>query len=174
MARPTAIGPNQRIAVVRSVAGAIAVDNASLIDANYPGPTYPPDPGTNPTYPLVLGAGAVDCRGFDTMWVGVEIVGGTAPTATIELLIRDEDAPDGSRWKRLLVGAKNGITTIASPVASDTGVLAQNSDFIEMPTLGRAVVYPRIKAVANSAGTTLINILMFAGAPRLLMYLPRV
>ena len=76
MSRPAALYDGTALSLARTVTGVIAADNASLIDANYPI------------------ASGIDCTGFDTIFVGVEIAGGTAPTATIEALFRD----DSGHW----------------------------------------------------------------------------
>lgn len=132
MPRPTALHASQ-LAEVRSVSGEIAADNASLVDANYPV------------------AAAFDARGFESVWVGVEIAGGSSPTATLEMLARDPDAADGSRWKSVGTG--------------DTGALT-GAALVEVRTEGRPLIFPRIKAVANATGTTSIKILVMPGKPR--------
>lgn len=122
--------------IARAAAVLLTADSATLTDANI-----------DPTL-------ALNCAGFDTILVGAEIDGGVNPTLTVEPLFRDEEAPDGSRWKRLLVGARDGITPVASPAAEDTGALGANSDFAELRVFGAGKVFLRVKAVANAAGTT--------------------
>ncbi len=136
------------VSIARDISGVIAADSATLTDTNYP----------------LLGA--IQCRGFDTIFVGVEIAGGTSPTATIEALFRDAEAPDGSRWKRRLFGARDGVTAAASPVAEDTGALAANSDFVELRVHGAPLVFLRVKAVANATSTTGMKILVQPGRRR--------
>lgn len=135
-------------ATARAISGAIAADSATLTDANFPP------------------ASGFSCQGYDTILVGVEIVAGTNPTATVELLFRDEEAADGSRWKRLLLGAREGITALASPASETTGALGSNSDFIELRCFGASLVYPRVTAVTNSASTTSMKILVLPGRQR--------
>ena len=147
MARPLALS-NLAPCELRSIAGVIAADSATLTDANFPV------------------ASGVCCAGFDTILVGVEITAGTSPTATIEALFRDNDAPDGSRWKRLLLGARDGITAVGTPAAEDTGALAQNSDFVELRVYGAQLVFLRVKAVGSAGSTTNLKILAMPGRPR--------
>lgn len=131
--------------VARDVVGAIAVDNASLVDANYPV------------------APAINCAGFDTIMVGVEIVGGASPTITVEALFRDAEAADGARWKRFLLGAKDGITAIATPISEDTGALVPAGAFAELRVYGHPLVFLRASAVANAGSTTSWKILALPG-----------
>lgn len=144
MARPTGLHPS-RATVARTKSGVIAIDNATLTDANI-----------NPDE-------AFDCRGYQTVWVGVEIAGGTTPTATIEVLVRDEDAADGARWKRLLVGSPDGVT-LASAASAKTPAL-DGASFYELRVDGRLVFF-RVDAVANATGTTGLSILLMPGKPR--------
>lgn len=150
MARPTVLSVDgAKFALLRTVAGAIAADNATLSDANYPV------------------ASAFDATGFDTVFIGVEIDGGSSPTATIELLFRDEDAADQQRWKRLKFGAIEGVVAPGSaPAVQDTGALTPNADMVELVTLGRRIVYPRVKAVTNSGSTTALRIIAIPGVVR--------
>lgn len=136
-------------AAARTISGAIAADSATLTDANFPA------------------ASGFSCQGYDTILVGAEIAGGASPTATIELLFRDEEAADGSRWKRLLLGARDGITAIGAVASETTGALGANSDFVELRCYGASLVIPRVTAVTNSAGTTSLKILVLPGRQRL-------
>lgn len=145
---PRKTGLYDEVSIARDISGAIAADSATLNDTNFP----------------LLGA--IQCRGFDTIFVGVEIAGGSSPTATIEALFRDAEAPDGSRWKRRLFGAREGVTAIASPVAEDTGALGANSDFVELRVHGAPLIFLRVKAVTNAAGTTGMKILVQPGRRR--------
>lgn len=122
------------ITVVRELTGAIAADSGTLTDANI-----------DPTK-------AVDCSGWDSLLVGVEIDGGTAPTMQVEALFRDSAAPDGLRWKRLLQGARNGVTLTAL-AAEDTGVL-DGTKMVELRLHGHSAVFFRVMAVANATSTT--------------------
>ena len=74
MARNTSGFFDGELAVLRAIPGVIAADSATLTDANFPV------------------AAAISCDGLDTIFLGVEITAGTAPTATLELLFRDADA----------------------------------------------------------------------------------
>lgn len=139
-------GIQDSVGVVRDVTGAPAVaDSGTLTDANI-----------SPTL-------AVNCRGFDTVFVGVELTGGTSPTATVEPLFRDAEAPDGSRWKRRLLGARPGVT-LAAIAADNTGALGANSDFVELRVHGAEAVFFRISAVANNP--TNIKVLVAPGQVR--------
>lgn len=131
-------------------AGLTAADNATLTEANIP-------PGQ-----------AIDCRGFDTIWIGVEPTGGAGPTVTIEVLFYDPDAVDSgtaaaSRWKRPLQGAPNGITAVGAPAARTTGAL-DGTSFVELRVDGRKQVFLRVTAVAG--GPTAFDILVAPGARR--------
>lgn len=148
MARKVGLRPVFEPGVAREATALLAADSATLSDANFPV------------------AAAISCQGFDTIFVGAEIVAGAGPTMTVEALFRDAEAADGSRWKRLLLGAKDGITALASPASEDTGALGSNSDFAELRVFGAALVYLRIKAVASAAGTTAWKILVCGGKTR--------
>lgn len=145
MARPNGLSASQ-FCVARSISGVIAADNSTLTDANIPV------------------ASALDCRGFETIFVGPEITAGTNPTATYEVLFRDGDAADGSRWKRLLLGAAPGVT-LGSLASETTGALV-NGQMAELRVHGHSSVFIRITAVANATSTTAHSILAIAGKPR--------
>ncbi len=133
--------------VARSATAVIAADSATLTDANIPA------------------AQALDCSGFDTILVGVEITAGTSPTMTIEALFRDADAADGSRWGRLLLGAPPGVT--ATALANETTTaLAPNANFVELRVFGHPSVFLRTTAVANATNTTAWKILVRPGRVR--------
>lgn len=146
MARPAGLS-NTQLGAARTIAGVIAADSATLTDANIPP------------------AQALDCTGFDTIFVGVEIAAGSSPTATIEALFRDADAADGSRWTRALVGAREGITAVANPASEDTGALA-TLQLVELKVFGRSQVFLRVKAVANATSTTSMVVLAMGGKTR--------
>lgn len=140
MTRPVALNnASSQVTQVRTIGGVIVADSATLTDANF-------DPTT-----------ALDCSGFQSIFVGVEIAAGTNPTATIEALVRDADAADGSRWKRIAL-------TPATPAAQTTGALA-SGQFMELRVDGR-LVFLRVTAVTNATSTTSLNILAFPGVPR--------
>lgn len=145
MARPTGLSASQ-LCTARSATAAIAAESTTLTDANFPL------------------AQALDCQGFQTIWVGVEITAGTNPTMAIEVLVRDDDAADGARWKRLLVGSPDGVTA-ASAASAKTPALDGTSLF-EVRVEGRKVML-RVDAVTNSGSTTSWKILAMGGKPRL-------
>lgn len=144
MARPGGLKSNVYAALRTGITVADAA--APFLDAGYPV------------------ANAIDCRGFDTIYVGVEFVGGATPTAVIEVLKRDPDAPDGLRWKTLLIGAPNGITQIGAPVSLATPTL-DGTGMAEVRVDGYSVVYLRVKALTG-APTSLV-ILGLPGVRRL-------
>lgn len=134
------------IGIVRSGAAIIAADSATLTDAN-----IDPTKGLN-------------CSGLDSIFLGVEIDAGASPTMTVELLFRDGNAVDGSRWKRLLMGARDGVT-LGALAAEDSGAL-DGTKLVEMRCWGYALVFPRITAVTNPGSTTGWRILAMPGKPR--------
>lgn len=145
MARNT--GLHETVGIARSTTGGvIAADSATLTDAN-----IPPAQG-------------ISCSAFDTILVGVEIDAGTNPTATIEALVRDEEAADGSRWKRLLLGAPDGVTL--SALANETTGALTGTSFAELRVYGRQLVFLRITAVTNATSTTGMRILVAPGRRR--------
>lgn len=150
MARLTALAEGITLAdafgVARDIAGTIAADSATLTDANIPP------------------ASAIDCGGFDTILVAVEITAGTNPTATIEPLFRDSEAPDGTRWVRPLLGAPPGVT-LAAAAGQSTGALANGQAF-ELRVFGHPKVFLRVSAVANATSTTNMKILVKPGRVR--------
>jgi len=137
------------VSVARSGTGAIAADNTTLSDANIPP------------------ASGVDCYLYDTVFIGVEITGGSSPTMTIEPLFRDStDAADGARWFRVVCGATDGVTP-ASAANLTTGALASNVNFAEIKVFGSRNVFFRVTAVANATNTTAWKILVFPGKVRI-------
>lgn len=148
MARPAGLS-NSQIGVARVTSGVIAADNATLSDANI-----------SPTLPL-------DCTGFDSIFVGVEITAGTNPTATLEPLFRDADAADGQRWKRRLIGsAENNVAAQAAPLSEATPALVNGTQMVELQVFGHASVFLRVTAVTNPTSTTAMNILVAPGKVR--------
>lgn len=143
--RPNGLSAAQ-FAEIRSISGVIAADNSTLTDANIPL------------------AQAINCAGFDTIIVGPEIAAGTNPTATYEALFRDTDAADGSRWKRILLGAAPGVT-LGALASETTGALA-NGQMAELRVFGHSAVFVRCTAVANATSTTSQKILAIGGRPR--------
>lgn len=133
----------------RSGSGAIAADSATLTDANIP-PTS-----------------AVNCAGFETIWIGAEITGGAGPTMVIEPLVYDADAADGARWRRLQVGAGQGVTAIAA-VADQQVTIGPSDEMVEVRVNGATTVFLRVVSVANAAGTTAWKILARAGRTQII------
>jgi hypothetical protein len=136
-----------KVAQHRATSAAIAADNATLTDANIPP------------------AAALDCSGYETVFVSCDITAGTNPTLTIEPLYRDEDAADGNRWRRLMVGSPDGVT-LGAAAAQSTGALAPQANMVEIRVAGWKKVFFRVSAVANSAGTTAWSILVMPGKRR--------
>ena len=104
---------------IKADGGGVSADSATLTDANFPATAD----ATN--------GGAIAFDGVESIIVAVVLTAGTAPTATLELLWRDEDAADGSRWKRK-----------ESP-------LALTAAFQEVYVFG-SKIYPRLSAVTGS------------------------
>ena len=116
----------------RSATAIIAADNATLSDANYPTAV---DPTTG---------GPIDCTGWDTIIVKVNITAGTGPTMTLEALFRDGQAADQARWARRV----NGSGAITTPA------IASDASEAELSVDGWPLVFLRISAVANATSTT--------------------
>ena len=116
-----------RAGVWRAVTGApVADDSATLTDANI-----------SPTVSAIMG-GAIAFYGLDSLLMAVEFAGGAGPTAELDVLYRDEDAADGSRWKR-----------------AGTAI-ALSADFQEVQVFG-AKCFPRIQTITgNPTGITLV------------------
>lgn len=136
MARPIALQSDAaRVSQIRTVTGSpVAADSSTLNDTNFPA-------GADPT-----NGGALNCRSYNTLWLNAEFTGGTSPTVTVAVLVRDTDAADGSRWKPLLV----------APVVLD------GTGFVEVPVYSR-LIYPRISAVTGNP--TAVRLLAFGGDP---------
>lgn len=144
MARPTGLHASQ-LTLVRSKTGApAAADSGTLTDAN------------------ILPTEALNCFGCETIWVGVELTGGTSPTVVLEVLVRDADAADGSRWKKLLVGSADGVTAAAAASAKTAAL--DGTALQEVRVSGRTV-FLRVDTVANNP--TGIGVLAMGGKPRL-------
>lgn len=140
MARPVGLSSEpSTFAAVRTVTGSpVAPDSSTLSDANFP-------PSSNDTT-----GGAINAYGMSTLWVGVELTGGSAPTVTIEALVRDAGAADGSRWKRL-------FTSVNQP---QTYTL-DGTGLVEVRVDGR-LVFLRITAVTGNP--TSVKLLAIPGA----------
>lgn len=145
MARKTTLTPGN-VCALRSAASIIVADSGTLTDANIPP------------------SAAVDCTGFDSVFVGVEITAGTAPAMTIEALFYDPNAADGARWKRLLLGAEPGVTAGAL-AAEDSGAL-DGTKLVELRVFGHSQVFFRVVSVANPTSTTAWTILGMCGRRR--------
>lgn len=129
MARKVCLFTNEISAARTKTNGgsAVAADSGTLSDA---------------LFPLLADAttgGTIDCRGLATLWVSVEFTGGTNPTIDLDPLIRDDNAADGSRWKRLMPGDSPAVY---QPTLDGTG-------FVEIRCDG-GKLFPRIKAVTGS------------------------
>lgn len=147
MARKTGCLRTGETTELRAIAGAIAADSAILTDANLPP------------------ANGIDCSGYETILVGVEIaIPGTA-TMTMEALFYDGDQLDGARWSRLLLGAAPGVT-LGALAAETTGALANGAQFAELRVFGHPKVFLRITAITNAGGTTSSKILGRPGRVR--------
>lgn len=143
MARDTGLRAGA-VGVARSASAAIAAESATLSLANYPI------------------AQSLNCLGFDTILVGVEITGGASPTMTIEALVYDPNAASTSLvWKRILTG----LDIEGTAAAEDSGAL-DGTAFAELPVFGAKDVMLRIKAVTNSGSTTAWKILVMGGRAR--------
>lgn len=136
-----------KVAAVRATSAVIAADSATLTDANIPP------------------ASALDCTGYDTIFVSCDITAGSSPTLTVEPLFRDADAADGSRWRRLRVGVPEGVT-LASAAIQSTGAMAPQADMVEIKVFGHRQVFLRVSAVANAGSTTAWSILVMPGRRR--------
>ena len=143
MARPGGFSATQLTLVRAGVTAADAI--APFTDANYPA------------------ANGISCKGFDTIYIGVEFVGGATPTATFEILQRDPDAADGSRWKLMLVGSNSGITQVGAPASLATPAL-DGTSMAEVRVDGRQLVYIRAKAVTGAP--TSFSVLATGGVRR--------
>ena len=129
------LGKGNWILARPAIAGAIAADNATLTDANYPITS------------------AIDCTGWETVIVKVSVTAGTAPTMTLEALFRDDNAADGNRWvRRVLAGA-----------ALTTGAILTDVHEQELVVDGHDLVFFRVSAITNSASTTAASVYVRAG-----------
>ena len=137
---------------LRTIGGVIAADSATLSDANYP---------------AVGGVltGAIDCSGYDSIFVGVEIVAGTGPTMAIEALFYDPNAPADAHLSRLLLGAEPGVT-VGALASEVTPALTSDNQYAELRVFGHKQVFLRVTAVTNPTSTTSATILGRPGRVR--------
>lgn len=145
MTRPAGLNPTQ-MSAARTISGVIAAESATLSLANFPL------------------AQALDCYGYETIFVGVEITAGTNPTATIEVLAYDPDGVASQVWKKLLVGSPPGVTA-ASAASQKTSAL-DGTSLCEVRVCGRKQIMLRVDAVTNATNTTAMTILAMPGARR--------
>lgn len=149
MARPVNLTTDPtRVSAVRTVTGApIVAESATLTDANF-----------SPTINTSTG-GAINCRGLKTIWVGVELTGGTS--VKLDTLFRDADAADGARWHRM---APDGSVIFNQPTLNGT-------EFVELRVDG-CLIFPRLATVTGAVtnavilarpGTPLTGSQLFAG-----------
>lgn len=104
---------------IKAAGGGVSADSATLTDALFPATAD----ATN--------GGAISFYGVESILVAVVLTGGTGPTAELDMLFRDEDAADGSRWKR------------------KDSALALTTSFQEVYVF-QSKVYPRLSAVTGS------------------------
>ena len=138
-----------KITAVRELAAAVPIvaDSVTLTDANI-----------DPTK-------TVNCSGYDTVFVGCEIDVPAGASMVVEALFRDPNAvDDGSRWKRLPVGARPGVTPGAL-AAEDTGSI-DGSKMTELRVHGHSSVFFRVVSVAGAGATTGGRILLMPGGAR--------
>ena len=135
--RPIGLSSSQ-VSAVRTVTGSpVEPDATPWLDATLP---KKPDPITG---------GAVDATGFATLWFDVEFTGGSGNSVGLALLVRDEGAVDGQRWKPLLVGGTPQIVTL-------TG-----AGFVKAVVDGR-LVFPCLMSVVGAP--TGVTVLAMPGA----------
>jgi len=96
--------------------------------------------------------GPIQARGFTTVWLGLECDGGASPTATVSPRVRDESAPDGSRWKDLQVSG------------SPQSVALSNNGMLKEIRVDGQFFMPVVTAVTGAA--TSYSILILPGMPR--------
>jgi hypothetical protein len=133
--RPIGLSAEQ-VSAVRTLTGTpVGADPTPWVDANLP---KTPDPITG---------GAVNAEGFTTLWFDVEFAGGAGGSGNsigLALLVRDEGAPDGQRWKHLLVGGAPQLVTLTG-----TG-------FVEAIVDGRLVFPCLVSVVGAPTGVTIL------------------
>jgi hypothetical protein len=131
----------------------LAIDNATLSDANYP---------------AVSGklTGAIDCTGYDTIMVGLEVdVPGTS-TGIIEALFFDPDGAVDQKLSRDMLGAAPGVTATALAAEKTPALPGVASQYAELRVHGHPQVFLRMDTVANTVATTGYKILVRPGRVR--------
>ena len=140
MTRPVSLTTDPaRLSAVRTITGApVASDSATLTDVNFPEARH-----------ATLG-GSINCKDIATIWLGIEVIGAGAVTVDLDLLLRDQDAADGKRWRRMLFGSPGAVF---QPTFSAT--TAAGSGLIEMRVDG-CLIYPRIFNVTGSPTSVIL------------------
>lgn len=129
---------------VRTIAGVIAADSATLTDAN-----ISPDL-------------ALNCKGFDSIFVRPLITAGTNPSVVLEPLFYDALAADGARWQRIILSPTPGAAPAGVDAVPTTCALG-NGQVEEISTYGFAKVFLRIASVINATLTSNLIILAYPG-----------
>ncbi len=153
MARKTGALYTGETSELRTKAGALAIDSATLSDANYP---------------AVAGklTGAIDCTGLDTILVGVECAVPGTSTAILEALFYDADGAVDQKLSRNLLGASPGVTATALAAEVTPALPGTAAQFAELRVFGHKQVFLRITTVANVGATTSTKILGRPGRVR--------
>jgi uncharacterized Zn-finger protein len=76
----------------------------------------------------------------------------------------DAEAADGSRWKRLAVGAAPGV--VATVAAAQSVTLTHGATMAELQVFGHPKVFLRVSTVANSPATTGYTVVAMPGRVR--------
>lgn len=139
-----------RVSAVRTLTNAgsaVGDDSATLTDANFP-------PAIDITGGL---GGAINCERLSTIWIDAEFYTGTlaspvlvAPgsaSLVLDMLARDDGAPDGRRWHRRRFGATTTPTSYL-PVLDGSG-------FVEVRVDG-SLCFPRVITLTGSATTVIL------------------
>lgn len=148
MARKTGCLRTGETTIARSAASILVADAAAGTDA-----ATPP-------------AQALDCSGFDTIFVGLEVTVPGTSTSTVEPYFYDPDAPDGSRWSKALLGAAPGVTLGALAAEVTPALPGTGASYAELRVNGHSKVFLRLATVANAVGTTAWKILVRPGKIR--------
>jgi hypothetical protein len=132
MSRPIGLSATQ-VSAVRILSGpAVGPDPTPWTDTILP---KAPDPATG---------GAVDATGFETLWFDVEFTGGSGNSASLAILVRDEGAADGRRWKHLLVGGVKQILKL------------DGTGFVEARVEGRRIFPCLVEVQGAPTGLTIL------------------